>query len=342
MFPIRGSTKPVLLCFSLLLLVAQNTHGQGLNFFRLQESNDIFSSKNNDRYFTQGLKFEIMGTTFGKVYKAIGLRALFVKINSDSAHKDHYSILFTQEFYTPSDKDADTVIVGDRPFAGTMYATFRNVSVSQSKSQRIVSELSIGVLGQAALGKQMQRGVHSLIENNSEIKGWDYQLHNDLYLNYMLHIEDAVFSSKFLEANSIYEFNIGTIYDDFGMGGRLRVGFFKNYFDSNLGLASRKDRYSSMGKMLKGTSQVYGFFNPIMRLVLYNALLQGGMVNNILGTQEYKMSDDEISRFVVDGNYGMGFIVGRFRLEFTEYFRSREFEGGYNHRYGTVTVTYSW
>lgn len=330
------------LLLPLLFTARDEMKAQGLNFFRLQEANDIFSAENDDRYFTQGLKFEIMGTAFGKIYKAIGIRALFVKINSDSAHRDHYSLGFTQDFYTPADANADTVIVGDRPFAGTMYTTFRNVSVSQAKMQRIISELSIGVLGQAALGKQMQRGVHSLIDNQSEIKGWDYQLHNDLYLNYMLHIEDAIFSSKFLEANSIYEFNIGTVYDDFGIGGRLRFGHFKNFFDPYLGLHTRQGAYSTMGKMLKGTSQIYFFFNPIMRLVLYNALLQGGIFNNILGTEEYRMQEEHLSRFVVDGNYGIGIIIGRVRLELTEYFKSREFDGGYNHRYGTLNVTYSW
>lgn len=339
------SLRLTFLFFTLISLSAvtcQEAKAQDLNFFRLQEANDIFSSSNDDRYFTQGLKFEIMGTTFGKVYKAIGIKALFVKIGSDTLHKDHYSLLFTQDFYTPSDANADTIIMGDRPFAGTMFATFRNVSVSQAKMQRIISELSIGVLGQAALGKQMQRGVHSLIDNESEIKGWDYQLHNDLYLNYMLHLENSIFSSKFLEANSIYEFNIGTVYDDFGIGGRLRFGHFKNFFHPNLGLTTRQDRYSTWGKLFKGTSQIYVFFNPIMRLVLYNALLQGGIINNIIGTEEYRMQEEHLSRFVVDGNYGIGIIVGRVRLEMTEYFKSREFDGGYNHRYGTLNLTYSW
>ncbi len=320
-------------------------HAQGVNFFRIEESNDIFSDVNDDRYFTQGIKFEVMGTNIGKLYKEIGLRTFFVKIGEDTLHKDHYSILFTQDFYTPSDKDADTVILNDRPFAGTMYVTFRNTSVSLAKRQRIMSEISLGVLGPAALGRQMQDGVHTVLSrynSDTDIKGWDYQLHNDLYFNYWLHLENAVFSSKFLEANSIYEFNLGTIYDDFGIGGRMRVGIFKSFFDTNLGLTTRQDKFETVGKMLKTTTQLYVFFNPIGKMVLYNALLQGGVINNLIGTEEHRMPADQISRFVVVGNYGLGFIMGRFKLELVEYFRSKEFDTGYNHNYGNIEVTYSW
>jgi hypothetical protein len=213
------------------------------------------------------------------------------------------------------------------------------------KRQRVISEISLGVLGPAALAKQMQNGVHTILSKytqETDVKGWNYQLHNDLYFNYFLHLENAVFSSKFLEANSIYQFNLGTIFDDFGIGGRMRVGLFKNFFDNNLGLTSRQDHFKTVGQMLKTTTQLYVFFNPVVKMVLYNALLQGGAINNVVGTEEYRLSEDIISRFVVDGNYGLGCIIGRFRLELIEYFVSKEFEGGYNHSYGNITLTYSW
>lgn len=329
-------------CFFTL---SKGLSAQGLNFVRFQESNDIFSGENKDRYFTQGLKCEVMSTGIGKLYQKIGLNTFFVKIKEDTSHKDHYSIVFTQDFYTPSNKNADTIVLGDRPFAGTMFLTFRNTSVSLSKRQRIISEIALGVLGSAALGKEMQNGVHTLLSkynSNNNVNGWDYQLNNDFYFNYLLHLENAVFSSKFLEANSIYEFNLGTIYDDFGIGGRMRMGLFKNFFNENLGYATRQDKFKTIGKMLRGTSQCYVFFNPVAKMVLYNALLQGGIYNNVMSREQYRLSEDDISRFVVDGNYGLGMLVGRFKLEFIEYFRSKEFEQGSNHGWGNVVVTYSW
>ena len=51
------------------LLSVFNLQAQQLNFVKVHESNDIFSSVNNDRYFTQGLKVEVMSNTLSRVYK---------------------------------------------------------------------------------------------------------------------------------------------------------------------------------------------------------------------------------------------------------------------------------
>jgi hypothetical protein len=330
-----------------LLIVFKSTilNAQGVNFVRIQESNDVISPDNGDRYFTQGLKLEIMATSFKSIFTKVGLRPFLVKIQDDTSHKDHYSLSITQSFYTPANTRSDTINPYDRPFAGTLYVAFRNYSVSASKRLNVISQLSLGVLGPMAAGKEMQNGAHSLLYGTNPknaIKGWDYQLHNDLYLNYFLHLENAIFSSKYLETNSIYEFNLGTIANDFGIGGRMRMGLFKNFFDPNLGFNTRQEKNMPMKNYLNKTSQVCLFFNPVARMMLYNALLQGGLYNNIVGTKEHRLSENEISRFVVQGNYGLGLLVGRIKLELIQFFTSREFDAGYSHRYGDISLSYSW
>jgi lipid A 3-O-deacylase len=346
--PISFAYKICLANVSLCLwVVFESTilKAQGVNFVRLQESNDLIAPDNGDRYFTQGLKLEMMATGFKSLFRKVGLRPFLVKIQDDSSHKDHYSLSFNQSFYTPANTLADTIIPNDRPFAGTLYVAFRNYSVSAAKRLTVISQLSIGILGPMAAGKEMQNGVHSLLygtDPKNAIKGWDFQLHNDIYLNYFLHLENAIFSSQFLEANSIYEFNLGTMADDFGIGGRMRMGLFKNFFDPNLGFNTRQEKEMPMKKYLNKTSQLFLFFNPVAKMVLYNALLQGGLYNNIVGTKEHRLSENEISRFVVQGNYGLGVIVGRIKLELIQFFTSREFDAGYSHSYGDVSLSYSW
>jgi len=346
--PISFAYKSYLAYGSLCLwVVFESTilKAQGVNFVRLQESNDVISPDNGDRYFTQGLKLELMATDFKGLFKKVGVRPFLVKIQDDTSHKDHYSLSITQSFYTPANTLADTIIPNDRPFAGTLYVAFRNNSVSASKRLSVMSQLSLGILGPMAAGKEMQNGAHSLLNGTDPtktIKGWDYQLHNDIYFNYFLHLENAIFSSKYLETNSIYEFNLGTMTDDFGIGGRMRMGLFKNFFDSNLGYNTREEKKMPMKKYLNKTSQMYLFFNPVAKMVLYNALLQGGLYNNIMGTKEHRLSENEISRFVVQGNYGLGVLVGRIKLELIQFFTSREFDAGYSHNYGDISLSYSW
>lgn len=324
------------------LLSVFNLHAQQLNFVKVHESNDIFSSVNNDRYFTQGLKVEVMSNTLSRVYKKTFLDHLLIKPQTDTSFCNHASLSFIQEFYTPSDKTADTILANDRPFAGVMYLSFKNISVNSEENYRITSDLDIGVLGPWALGREMQNGVHTLFSKHNtdtNILGWNYQLRNDLYLNYLLKYEKIMINTKILQASYIYQFDLGTIYDDFGFGALVQFGVFNSYFDKNLGYVTRQDRGSfKLFKQVQG----YFFFNPIVKLVLWNSLLQGGPIQNFRGDQPYTMSENDISRLVVDGSYGITFVLHRFTLQFIQYFKSKEFDKGYNHRYGNITLAYSW
>jgi hypothetical protein len=334
--------KTIPLLFTIIFALNTTLATAQLNFVRIQESNDIFSADNNDRYFTQGLKLEVMSNTLSRFYKRTWLDHVMVIPKADTSFTNHASLSFTQEFYTPADKTADTILPGDRPFAGVMFISFRNISVSSEDSYRITTDLSLGVLGPASLSREMQNGIHTLFsENNADtnILGWNYQLRNDLYLNYLLRYEKIMINTKFLQTSYIYQFDLGTIHDDFGFGGRVQLGVFDNYFDRNLGYVARKDKGSF--RLFKHM-QCYLFFNPVVKLVLWNSLLQGGIIGNFQGTQPYTLSENDISRVVVDGSYGATIVLGRFNLQLIQYFKSKEFDKGYNHRYGNISLTYSW
>lgn len=327
---------------AMCLLYPAISNSQKLNFIKVQESNDIFSADNNDRYFTQGLKLEVMSNALSRIYSKLLVDRLLIKPNTDTAFANHASISFIQEFYTPSDKKADTILTGDRPFAGVMYISLKNISVSATENYRITSDLSVGVLGPAALGREMQNGVHTLFSKHNadtNILGWNYQIRNDIYLNYLLRYEKMMINSRILQTSYIYQFDLGTIYNDFGFGARAQFGIFNSYFDKNLGYITRSDKGSF--QLFKHV-QAYLFFNPVVKLILWNSLLQGGIIGNMKGEQPYTISENDISRLVVDGSYGINFVVGRFSVQLIQYFKSKEFDKGYNHRYGNIAVLYSW
>lgn len=335
------TTSPLLLFIIFCVLCCTKMKAQKLNFVKIQESNDIFSADNNDRYFTQGLKVEVMSNTLSRINSKLLIDRILIKPSTDTSFANHASLSFIQEFYTPSDKKSDTILINDRPYAGVMYLSMRNISVSADENYRITSDLSIGVLGPAALGRQMQNGVHTIFkkyDSDTNIIGWKYQIRNDLYLNYLLKYEKIMINTKILQTSYIYQFNLGTIYDDFGFGARAQFGLFSSYFDRNLGYVTKKDKGFKLFKHV----QAYLFFNPVVKMVLWNSLLQGGLIGNMKGDQPYTMSENDISRLVVDGSYGITFVLGRFNLQFIQYFKSKEFDKGYNHRYGNFALAYSW
>lgn len=82
--------------------------------------------------------------------------------------------------FTPTDLSARGVVEGDIPYAGLVYAT----ATVGSQSPRALNAfaLTLGIVGPAALGEEIQSGVHSLIDSEDP-KGWDEQLDNEPLLN---------------------------------------------------------------------------------------------------------------------------------------------------------------
>lgn len=70
-------TSPIKWLALFILLSFSPLYSQKLNFVKVHESNDIFSADNYDRYFTQGLKVEVMSNTLSRIYKKNIFRSYF-------------------------------------------------------------------------------------------------------------------------------------------------------------------------------------------------------------------------------------------------------------------------
>lgn len=135
-----------------------------------------------DRHYTNGFKLTFLGETRVDESPALVRRiAEYVPtLNSETALRQIYKVGVSlgHNTYTPGDTDTTAPIPTDRPYAGWLYGalTFQ----AQSDDSRLLRavELSLGVVGPAALGEFFQNTWHNVI-HVAHANGWANQLHNE-------------------------------------------------------------------------------------------------------------------------------------------------------------------
>ena len=137
--------------------------------------------------------------------------------------------------------------------------------------------------------------------------------------------------SKNLLVVGIIETFSGTTYNAAGAGFMLRVGKFNNYFD-NISVSQKNN---------KSKSQLYVFMKPAIRVVLSNALLQGGLLNQISPQSNgYVLSKDQIERLIVLYDVGVTFERPKYSVTITQKFIGAEFKGQYTQEFGNLTMQF--
>jgi hypothetical protein len=135
----------------------------------IQVENDAVSTLKgtSDQYYTSGLR---LGWTSGQdVIDPVAAwgRAIW----GDGTTR--LSIDLTQSLFTPRDTQLDPPDPRDRPYAGELIITAG--LVHDTAWTRDIAAVSLGVIGPAALGEEVQNGFHSVIGDTPN-RGWHYQL----------------------------------------------------------------------------------------------------------------------------------------------------------------------
>lgn len=80
---------------------------------------------------------------------------------------------------------------------------------------------------------------------------------------------------------------------------------------------------------------------PVARVVLSNALLQGGLINqNSDGNTGYVLSKDQIERVVVLYDVGISYEKPKFSITISQKSIGPEFKGQYTQEYGSLTMQF--
>lgn len=315
----------------LLSIIVNNASAQLLknkHSFRILWDNDFINVRGDgtDRYYTNGMRVDYFYT---KSQKARFPSSLLLDISDE--HNNIYGWGIAQFMFTPKNISVIDIQYDDRPYAGAFYSIHSLQSINKLDKTKVTTEIRLGVTGPLSFARETQTMVHRII-NDTKPLGWKNQVPNDIILNYNINIEKQLLQpSKQIILVGIIETFSGTTYNAAGSGFMLRVGKFNNYFDDiSVPLATERNKL-----------QLYVFMKPIVRIVLSNALLEGGLLNQFRSQETgYVLSKDQIERVVVLYDVGITFEMPKYRVIISQKSIGAEFKGQYNQEYGSLILQF--
>ncbi|MEW6313260.1 MAG: lipid A deacylase LpxR family protein [Pseudomonadota bacterium] len=270
--------------------------------YRLDLENDLFFKTDNN--YTDGIRFTrklISRSTYVRTKEGKSWLPgydLEPYIGSPQAGETYYKKTFNihlgQNMYTPDNisKPPGPLGPADRPYAAWLYfGVYREVYSSEEKYWKY--GVDIGCLGPCAQGERTQKFIHQYISNSPQPMGWDGQVRNEWgaifrfeYVAHVLHYGDT------LDLIPRVRVAFGNIEDAVGLEATLRWGRFNSLYDSHgadtqtiesvaqAAGEARSDVAAPLWENPAQRSEFYFFARGKANAVLYNATLQGGMINH--------------------------------------------------------------
>lgn len=283
--------------------------------------NDLFS--NTDRYYTNGIHI---------VWQSPAIA--FWKLNAILPVNLHRSIEYNSielhhAMYTPYSTKIPPVLKDDRPYASTLFIRLKRRTDTPLKRYSQSASLDIGVIGSAALGSYLQKGVHASLPTNDEPLGWETQISNDIILNYNYEVTGQLNRSGAMGTYVFGSASLGTLRTCAEGGFRIKLSNDQRV----AGLLSEST--NNISKVI-GKKWQFSFDSEVSaRLVGYNATLSGGFLNK---DNYFVLLPGEIKRMVVLANAGFTASYGKYGVRVAQYYTSKEFIKGKNHFWGQIGI----
>lgn len=225
-----------------------------------------------------------------------------------------------QNIYTPEDIETTELVPDDRPYAAWLYASL--AVHTQTATRLDVFEVSAGVVGPSALGRDTQNGWHHII-GVDEAAGWRNQLRDEpgLIMAYEhrrripIAADDSGWGAEFIPHAGA---SLGNVDTHLSTGGQVRFGWRLPSDFGNALIRPGGDSNTHDPRDLKGWS-VHAFAGVDGKLVAQNIFLDGNTFR----------SSHSVNRreFVADLMGGASLRLGRFRASYAQVYRTKEFVG---------------
>lgn len=146
---------------------------QDYSFLTITVENDLFGS-GKDEHYTSGIRLTYFDDHIDPpaIIRNLSLAVPFFEINDTT--RIYYSL--GQNLYTPENIVTSVPDPTDRPYAAFLYGSVGYTTLAENHIDDV--ELTLGVVGPAAAGKQTQTFVHRLIGSDIPL-GWEHQLNNE-------------------------------------------------------------------------------------------------------------------------------------------------------------------
>jgi len=329
---------------------AQDSHElyEEYSHILIQNQNDFWNWRSRtDRYFTNSIYVEHISNKYSERWKGHWLLNLFPKLEyNDSVH--NFGFGFGQDFYTPIDISIKEIQSEDRPYAGFLYLSFKNVSNSYFRKSRLNSTYTLGIIGPLSFSEEIQKTVHT-IQGSNIPKGWNNQIANDLGINLNINFEKRILRpNEFIDFIGFLDANVfSTVSNNLSTGLHYRVGLFNDYFTNITAMRPSNDKIALLNEngcsyycdAIKRTWQFYGYIKTNLTSILDNSFLQGGLINR---SSSHTFHTDDIFRFYFQGEFGLRFNTQGIDVIYAQLFRTPEFSGAKNSYWGKIQFIFSY
>lgn len=301
------------------------------SFVTLNLENDLFGG-GSDKHYTSGVRatYFNLGTPMPDFVRTAAKLIPPFTINKTTSV--HYSA--GQNLYTPKNISLATQNPDERPWAAFLYASAGLATVTNNHVDNV--ELTLGVIGPMALGKETQTFIHRHVSNSPLPKGWHNQLKNEPGV--ILSWERSWPERYSLQALGLtvaavphFGVSVGNVYTYANTGVSFRLSPDAGKWQDDP--IRVRPAMPGTGAFLvpDKTLSWYMFAGLEGRAVARNIFLDGNTF-----ADSYSIDKEP---FVMDANAGIAVTYGGARLSYALIYRSEEFKGQKNGDvFGTMSM----
>ncbi|WP_367347017.1 lipid A deacylase LpxR family protein [Stenotrophomonas bentonitica] len=321
---------------------AMSQHPPQVNF---RVDNDLFGGADQDQGYTNGAQITLVSPNLVDYTDDPCLPRLARWVNRHlerlapgEFEQQNMIFSFAQQIYTPKDFTRRDVIEDDRPYAGVLVGSF---GYNARRGDRLqTTQLTLGVVGPWALGKEVQDAVHDAL-GDEKFQGWDNQLHNEPVV--MLTHErmrrwpaDATenLSGWGWDAISHYGGAVGNLSTHLNAGGEVRFGWkLPDDFGSTPLRPAGENTAPTRGGKPSGWS-FHVFATTDAAWVIRDITLDGNTFRNSHSVDKRNV--------VGQAGYGLAVMYNRWKFALARYHSTREFDlQDQSPIYGSFTISRS-
>ena len=300
-------------------------------FITFNSENDMYGG-GTDRNYTNGARVTYfdLGAPVPEFFHVIDRMVPTFSINETTS----ISWSLGHNLYTPSDIEVAANQDEDRPWAAFLYGSAGLVSVTKNHIDSL--EATVGVIGPAALGEQVQKAIHRHVSDSPMPKGWRHQLKNEPAL--MLSWERSWPERYGIEAlgwnagaTPYIGATVGNVYTYANTGMML----YLTPYDGGMQDAPVRVRPAMPGTgaflVPENKFSWYLFGGLEGRAIARNIFLDGNTFTDSHSVDK--------KNFVADATAGLALTYGRTRLSYALIYRTKEFdEQESGDVFGTITL----
>lgn len=308
-----------------------NERENDVSLWIVEYENDLFAGE--DRYYSSGVRLTRIAETRTIPSWLESVARRFPGF--EGAEALPYSLAISHNIYTPADIVDPAFPPDDRPYAAWLNIKFATGTIQPRGADRV--RVGLGIVGPAALGKQIQKGVHKAIDTDRPV-GWDTQLKNEptLLLGYdrfrriLDWAEEENFGFDFSVLNGV---TVGNAHTHLSSGAFVRLG---HNLPNDMGPPRITPAASGSGWFQPSDKRSwYFYFGTEGRIVGRDLFIEGNTFGGRNGV--------DARRFVGELFGGFVFTQGNFRTAYTHVWRNREFDGQIAAQdYGALSLSLWW